>query len=185
MIATLQQIFTAPRGRTVQWPLGLCVVLIVATFMYVSVRKYQSEEGAVRGALASRANMTETLSLLKDAETGARREATHARRRSEELTQDISGREEAERALREQTQLLHSVLESMGDGVIVLDRHRTLAIINATATRFLPWTIGASTPDASLDRSSPSVPDGRTSLVSERAPLARALRGESLDGFSL
>ena len=73
-------------------------------------------------------------------------------------------------------QLLRAVLDSMGDGVLVLDADGTFSHVNSAAERMLgPASPGWSpswAQDTHLFES-----DGVTPVVPERDPLARALRG--------
>ncbi|MDP1822220.1 MAG: response regulator [Archangium sp.] len=80
--------------------------------------------------------------------------------------------EASERASREQAALLRSILESIGDGVVVANQHGD----------FIQWNAAAA------DLVKPASfygPDGATPLAPEHLPLARVLRGESVDGLEL
>lgn len=77
-------------------------------------------------------------------------------------SRDITARKEAEDALRRQTARLHSVLSSIGDGVVVLDPDRRLAIVNPAAKEYI------------------SREEGET--VTDQGPLTLALSGESSAG---
>ena len=105
--------------------------------------------------------------------------------------QDRAGRTEA--ALRAQVEdsrsqavLLRTVLDSMGDGLIVADRDGTYLLTNPEMERL----VGMYRPDADLSQRSQTYglfyPDGKTLIPSERLPLTRALRdGESTDDFDV
>lgn len=60
------------RLRSLPWWLALGAVVLAGLFFFVNGRSYLARQAAVRESLASREAMAETLSLLKDAETGAR-----------------------------------------------------------------------------------------------------------------
>jgi diguanylate cyclase (GGDEF)-like protein/PAS domain S-box-containing protein len=62
----------AVRLRSLPWLLALAAVFVLGLFSYVSGRSYLIRQEAVREALATRAAQEDTLSLLKDAETGTR-----------------------------------------------------------------------------------------------------------------
>src|SRR5690606_2678609 len=50
---------------------------------------------------------------------------------------DITQRKAAEEALRRQTARLESILASMGDGVVVIDRERRLLVVNPAARQYI------------------------------------------------
>jgi diguanylate cyclase (GGDEF)-like protein/PAS domain S-box-containing protein len=77
-------------------------------------------------------------------------------------SRDITARKSAEDSLRRQTARLHSILASIGDGVVVLDPDRRLAIVNPAARAYIYQE------------------EGET--VTDQGPLMRALRGESSAG---
>jgi diguanylate cyclase (GGDEF)-like protein/PAS domain S-box-containing protein len=60
------------RSRPIQWAVALVLVLIVGSFSYLDGQRYLGLQRAVRETLTAREAMSETLSLLKDAETGVR-----------------------------------------------------------------------------------------------------------------
>jgi PAS domain S-box-containing protein len=98
--------------------------------------------------------------------------------------QDVQ-RRQAEEALRQQTRILHSILDSMADGVAVADREGKLMLFNRTAER----VIGIGLTDAPVEQWSQRYgcyrPDGATPFPSEELPLARAIRGEEMDGVEV
>ncbi len=63
---------TLLRLRSLPWVLALVAVGFIGVFSYANGRSYLRGQAAVREALASREVLTETLPLLKDAETGGR-----------------------------------------------------------------------------------------------------------------
>src|SRR5450432_2892047 len=63
---------TSFRYRFFPWLLALGAVLLVGLLSYLNGSRYIATQAAVRETLAARAAMTETLSSLKDAETGVR-----------------------------------------------------------------------------------------------------------------
>jgi PAS domain S-box-containing protein len=95
---------------------------------------------------------------------------------------DVTERKQVEHALAEKERLLHSVVNSAGEGIIVADRSGKVILSNAAANRFhdgaprqeiglqeLPQTLGL------------YLPDKITLYPVEDLPLARAIRGESVD----
>jgi len=87
----------------------------------------------------------------------------------------------SQRALQQQTGILRSVLDSMGDGVSVADQHGALLLENPAARRIAghDGTAGARPPEVFFqhDQTTPCPPDN--------LPLARAVRGESSDSVEL
>jgi diguanylate cyclase (GGDEF)-like protein len=88
-------------------------------------------------------------------------------------------------ALEERIRILESVLESMGDGVAVVDEHGTFVLINSAAKRIY----GRGPTDGPMDRWSELYgvlrADGLTPYPADQLPLARALRGEATDQVEL
>jgi PAS domain S-box-containing protein len=116
-------------------------------------------------------------SLLAMNETLERRVAERsaaAEQRAVELTR-------SENALRKQTAILRSILDNMGDGVVVADERGALVLFNPAAEELL--CIQEATEDATLwaQHYDLLLPDGVTSMPLLDRPLARAMRGEPVD----
>lgn len=95
-------------------------------------------------------------------------------------SRDVTEREVAEDALRQQTARLESILDSMGDGVVVLDQARRILVVNPAAKAYIRQEVGevVSAHDWSKQHHI-FLPDGVTPFPSEQGPLTRALRGEA------
>jgi two-component system, sensor histidine kinase and response regulator len=98
--------------------------------------------------------------------------------RTEELIQ-------SHQELRQQTRILRSVLDSMADGVIVADQKGVFTLWNPAAERI----VGVGPRDVET-KDWPEVygcfqADGVTPCPPEEIPLARAIRGESIDAAEL
>jgi CheY-like chemotaxis protein/signal transduction histidine kinase len=117
--------------------------------------------------------------------------ATFARTVANQLGQAIvlarafAAAEGAEREAQEKATVLRSVLESMADGVVVVDGTGRLILWNAAADALL-----AEGPRDVAPYLHPEVwpiyaPDGNSKVPPDQAPLARALRGESIDAQEL
>jgi PAS domain S-box-containing protein len=94
-------------------------------------------------------------------------------------------RRQAEEALQRQTEILQSILNSMGEGVIVADEAGKLLLINAAAERILgPQPVGKVLQESRL-RVELCLPDKVTPCPPEQRPLSRAVRGEIIDDVEL
>ncbi len=80
--------------------------------------------------------------------------------------------------LREQTQLLSLVLESMGDGLVVADEQGRLLFFNPAAERIIGLGLTEVAPEEWSSHYGIFLPDGRTPFPVHDLPLARALQGE-------
>ena len=88
-------------------------------------------------------------------------------------------------ALRDQTQLMETVFDSMNEGVIAVDKNGKHLICNASAQQIG----GLHKPHAGIDQWTQKYgvfcPDGETPLSVDDNPLVRATRGEATDGMQL
>jgi len=108
-------------------------------------------------------------------------------RRSHRLLAEINAELQRSRdALQQQTGILQSILDSMGDGVAVADERGTLTMVNPAGERILG--LGISTRPESDSWSQVYglfLPDQTTLYPTAQLPLARAIRGESCDNIDL
>jgi PAS domain S-box-containing protein len=91
----------------------------------------------------------------------------------------------SEEALREQTQLIESILNSMGEGVVVADVDGRFILFNPAADVILGVGLTQSSPDSWSDVYGLFYPDAKTPFPAEELPLARAMRGEVTDDCEL
>ncbi len=105
--------------------------------------------------------------------------------RTAELTGEVAERQKTEAALRRQTALLESVLESMGEGLVVCDTAGNFLIFNRAAERILG--VGATPGGVEQWPTSYGVflPDAVTPFPAHELPLARAARGEETGDVEL
>lgn len=101
------------------------------------------------------------------------------------VTQAFREKERSEQAAREQTAILRSVLESMGDGVGVVGGDGKFILWNSAASDLVKMgprdaTLKTLTANAGIFES-----DTVTPMPFERLPLVRAMRGEAIDGVEL
>jgi signal transduction histidine kinase/response regulator RpfG family c-di-GMP phosphodiesterase len=91
----------------------------------------------------------------------------------------------SEAAYRRQTKILRSVLDNMGDGVLVADEHGKMVLLNPAAEQMV-GPGAKEIPRAQWSELFGIYRPGTTSLYpADELPLARAMRGETADGIEL
>jgi signal transduction histidine kinase len=101
------------------------------------------------------------------------------------LTAEVAERKRIELALRQQTSILQSILNSMGDGVIVADAQAKILLLNPAARRLVQAGLGATGSEEGADLQASDARDTLTSYPIREHPLARAIRGEIVDGAEI
>ncbi len=101
------------------------------------------------------------------------------------LTREIAQRRRAQEESHEQKTLLQSILESMGDGVVVANQDGRFVVFNPAAERFLGLGAMDVDPAQWSVQYGVCMTDGVTPYPADQLPLARALRGEDVDGEEL
>ena len=91
----------------------------------------------------------------------------------------------SEEALRNQTQILESVLTSMGDGVVVADCAGNFLVFNPAAQQILKMGRTETPPEQWTEKYGLFLSDTVTPCPVEDVPLVRAIRGESTDAAEL
>lgn len=91
----------------------------------------------------------------------------------------------SENALRDQTRILQSILNSMGEGVAVADEHGRLLFINPIAEQMLGLGLTDSTTDQWSGTYGLFLSDMVTPYPANELPLARAIRGEKADAVEI
>ena len=84
-----------------------------------------------------------------------------------------------------QTKLLRSIIESMGDGLVVADEHGKFLIFNPEAERLLGLGPVADAPEKWSERYGVFHPDAQTPFPADQIPLTRAIRGEDCTNVEL
>ena len=92
---------------------------------------------------------------------------------------------QSESALRRQTNILQSILNSMGDGVIVADAKGKILLFNPAAERLVRAGLGTVVPLDSFEQHQTYLPDTLTAYPTHEHPLLRAMRGEVIDGAEI
>ncbi|MFO0954175.1 MAG: PAS domain-containing protein [Isosphaeraceae bacterium] len=101
------------------------------------------------------------------------------------ISTDITARVLAERSLQETSALLRSILDNMADAVVVADETARLVEVNPAALRMFGRRVS---PHRQVDWDAIRgvyLPDGVTPFPTEELPLARALRGESVNDVEM
>ena len=134
--------------------------------------------GRLGGLLAMYVDVTQR----NEAERRVQEYAELLERRVQERTEELTL---SEQKLRQQTEILQAILQSMAEGVVVADETGQYLLFNAAAEQILgPKTIG--TPFAELAEAYPFYgPDQQTMFALEQNPLWRAVQGEQVRGMEL
>jgi PAS domain S-box-containing protein len=101
------------------------------------------------------------------------------------VMRDITERKQAEEALRKQTELLRSILDNMGDGVIVADVNGKFLIFNPAAERMFGLGLTDTPSQQWSQRYGLYLPDMVTPFPTDQLPLMRCIRGETVDEVEL
>ncbi len=113
------------------------------------------------------------------------RETVRRKQAAERLAsqQEVLARSEA--AFRQQTKLLQSILDNMGDGVLVADENGKMVLMNPATEKMLGPEALQAPHSTWSDNFGIYYPGTDTLYPPSELPLARGLRGESLDGVEL
>ncbi len=98
---------------------------------------------------------------------------------AEQRAKDLA---KSEDAFRRQTNILQSILNSMGDGVIVADASGKILLYNPAAERLMRAGLGTVAPGDSFEQYQTYLSDALTAFPTNEHPLLRAMRGEAIDG---
>ena len=107
---------------------------------------------------------------------------------SEEIAEtDQSFRQMAQshEELLKRSRLLQSTLENLADGVVVADEAGKFLLFNPAAERIMGVHLTDSDPDDWSHRYNVFLPDQTTLCPAQELPLARAIRGEEVNGAEL
>lgn len=109
---------------------------------------------------------------LLSAEVAARRRAEERQRQTNEL-------------LRHQSGILQSILDSMGDGVIVADEKGTILLFNPEAERLVRKGLGDVSLQDWLQRQQTYMPDVLTTYPTGEHPLLQTIHGKDINGAEM
>jgi HD-GYP domain-containing protein (c-di-GMP phosphodiesterase class II)/DNA-binding NarL/FixJ family response regulator len=114
-----------------------------------------------------------------------KRACADQRRADQTITRQSRDLVQSEDVLRDQTQVLKSILDSMGDGVIVADQTGAFILFNPAAERIIGIGQTDTTPDEWSKHYGLYLPDQVTLYPPESLPLARAIRGEEVNSAEI
>ncbi|MCT7949578.1 PAS domain-containing protein [Ancylothrix sp. C2] len=89
---------------------------------------------------------------------------------------------ESETALRKQTQILQSILDSLAEGVLVADETGQFLFFNPAAQQLLGQSFAKVNPQNWSEKFNCYLPDGMTPYPWEELPLTLAIQGRPVDG---
>lgn len=124
---------------------------------------------------------TEAQSKLKQLNETLEQRVAERSAAAEQRAADLA-RSEAE--LRRQRSILQSILNSMGDGVIVADSKGKVLLYNPAAERLIRAGLGRTFPDNAPNPYPAYFPES-LGFSNQQHPLLRAIRGEVIDGAEI
>jgi two-component system sensor histidine kinase UhpB len=125
--------------------------------------------------------MEVTEQLLEFYEDAVRAQAARISQAQQDLRERAAALSRSERAMQDQTQIVQSILHSMGDGVVVTDAEGHLILANPAIERIIGFSPMDMSPQDWTKRIGMFLGDGATPFPVSEWPLLRALRGEQVD----
>jgi two-component system sensor histidine kinase UhpB len=125
--------------------------------------------------------MEVTEQLLEFYENAVRAQAARISQAQQDLRERAAALSRSERAMQDQTQIVQSILHSMGDGVVVTDAEGHLILANPAIERIIGFSPMDMSPQDWTKRIGMFLGDGATPFPVSEWPLLRALRGEQVD----
>ena len=101
------------------------------------------------------------------------------------ISEDITERKQSGEALRESEQLLHSVTESINEGIMIYGKDGKLILFNAKAEEFISKDVPNHLPEHWLDAFYLYHPDGKQPFHLYELLFKRALEGEKIENLEL
>jgi PAS domain-containing protein len=179
------------------------MVFAVSAFLLAEVAERKRVEEALRRAhegLETRVKertleLAQANSALQNEVTERRRAEANLKLLNETLEQRVAERSAAaeqraaqlaqsENALRRQRGILQSVLNSMGDGVMVADARGEIILFNPAAERLVRTGLGEIPPSRWLEQFQARGPDSPAYRHGEH-PLLRAIQGQEVNGAEI
>jgi signal transduction histidine kinase len=165
--------------RIRQWYSWLLILGTVGSLSITLMIGYVFQRGIVR-RLASLSDNAQRLARGQDLAPpiAGGDEITAVDRAFRDMTVQLASVREA---LESQTRLLQSVMDNMGDGVVVADATGKFLMFNPAAERILGVGLTPTAPQEWATTYGTFLPDGVTQFPAQELPLTRAIRGEVCD----
>jgi signal transduction histidine kinase/response regulator RpfG family c-di-GMP phosphodiesterase len=113
------------------------------------------------------------------------KEVSQRKKAAEIVAEQQQALARSEAAYRQQTKILRSVLDSMGDGVLVTDDSGDMVLLNPAAEQMVGRGAAGTHQSEWVERFGIYVPGTDTPYPADKLPLSRAMRGETADGIEL
>ena len=154
---------------------GIAIVHVGICGCWAHLKRSQTIEDAWRRAL-----LREQKELLEIELAHSQSQAGELSRMNTMLGNEIAGRERTDLALRKERTLLQTILDSIGEGVVVADRDGKFLIFNPEAEQLLGRSATDDGPQKWPEKYGFHLSDQVTPFAAEDFPLTRAMRGESV-----
>jgi signal transduction histidine kinase/CHASE3 domain sensor protein/ActR/RegA family two-component response regulator len=112
-------------------------------------------------------------------------DVTERKKAAEEIVRREQELAVSREALQQQTRILRSILDSMGDGVVVADRQGQFLVFNPAAEQVLGVRAFAGEPHKWSEHYGLFLPDTLALYPTDQLPFSRAIRGEFVDGAEM
>jgi signal transduction histidine kinase/response regulator RpfG family c-di-GMP phosphodiesterase len=113
------------------------------------------------------------------------KEVSQRKKAAEIVAEQQKALARSEAAYRQQTKILRSVLDSMGDGVLVTDDSGDMVLLNPAAEQMVGRGAAGTHQSQWVERFGIFVPGTDIPYPADKLPLSRAMRGETADGIEL
>ncbi|HWE04029.1 MAG TPA: PAS domain S-box protein [Tepidisphaeraceae bacterium] len=145
----------------------------------VSLATWKTEEGTFfSGTIRDITERKAAADALRAANETLEKRVVERSAAAEQRTQELA---DSERAYRQQTRILQSILDSMGEGVVVADEKGSLLLCNPSAEELLAMENKCIDDAEWKARYVPLMADKITPIPPLDRPLARAMRGEAVN----
>ncbi|MEX5218733.1 MAG: PAS domain S-box protein [Nitrospira sp.] len=141
----------------------------------------RTEEESAAVQLRQAPFMGVTEQLLEFYEDAVRAQAARISKATQDLRDRADALQRSDGAMQEQTQIVQSILRSMGDGVVVTDADGRLILANPAMENIIGLSPLETPPNDWPKRIGVFRGDGATPFPTSDWPLVRALRGERVD----
>jgi diguanylate cyclase (GGDEF)-like protein len=101
------------------------------------------------------------------------------------IANDITALRKAEQAVRDKTVLLEAVLDNAGEGIIAADANGKVTLINRTATQLFDRSDFNADPTLRRQKYTVLELDNKTVIPPDQTPLARTLRGLTVENHEM